>query len=253
MQLRTRTGYRAIHCTICKSQEVCSHSLCQCKVIWHQCGLHRVDPGAHASRRGPLQKKKANGEEEEPRPRSSKRKAPMSIIGHTRARKEKMGRRKRKPNTHSVHHVKFVISKSKPNSEIHERIKKKVIMKAELMRMRTDIIMTKFASIDVPRMRIYKKPEDKLSGEDEAMQVSHLTRRSLTPMLMQEAAKQQEARRSKGLQFSEDELTACKFARSRKTNRGVYNDRCIQGISGKMNLKIKAVERSALLRILNAK
>ena len=126
-------------------------------------------------------------------------------------------------------------------------------MKAELMRMRTDIIMTKFASTDVPRMRIYRKPEDNLKGEDEAMQGSQLTRRNLTPMLLQEAAKQQEARRSKGLQLSEDELTACKFARSRKTNRGVYNDRCIQGISGKMNLKIKAVERSALLRILNAK
>ena len=253
MQLRTRYGYLAIYCNVCKSQDVCSHNLCQCNVIWHQCCIHRVDPGTHASRRGPMQEKEAKSEEEQSRPKSSKRKAPISKIGVTKARKERMGKRKRKPNSHSIHHVKFVINKSKPNSEIHERIKKKVIMKAEFWRIRTEDNMTKFANMDVHGMRSHKKSDDKAKSEDDATQVPQVTRRSLNHILMEEAAKQQEARRFKGLHCSKGELTTCKIARSRKTNRGDYNDRYVQGIGGNMNLQTNAGERSALLRILNAK
>ena len=52
MQLRTAEGYRAIHCKGCGKQERTSRNHCQCKVIWHQCDTHRVDPEVHASRKG---------------------------------------------------------------------------------------------------------------------------------------------------------------------------------------------------------
>ena len=52
MQLRTKVGYRGIHCKECGKQELCSRNLCQCGQLWHQCTVHRVDPQTHSSRRG---------------------------------------------------------------------------------------------------------------------------------------------------------------------------------------------------------
>ena len=53
MQLRTKDGYRAVHCPACHKQERPQRSRCQCGHIWHQCTVHRVDPVVHRSRRAP--------------------------------------------------------------------------------------------------------------------------------------------------------------------------------------------------------
>ena len=78
MQLRTKMGYRAIHCRACGLQEVCSRSWCQCNIIWHQCTIHRIDPGVHASRKGIKKEKKLEDKQKQEVQASSKRKAPIS-------------------------------------------------------------------------------------------------------------------------------------------------------------------------------
>ena len=53
MQLRTSKGDRDVHCEACKLHERCAHHMCQCRLIWHQCPIHRVDPAFHKSRKAP--------------------------------------------------------------------------------------------------------------------------------------------------------------------------------------------------------
>ena len=88
IQLRTKIGYRATHCRTCGLQEVCSRSWCQCKVIWHQCSIYRIDPGAHASRKGLKKEKRPKENKKQDNEVSSKRKAPISQKG-TKQRKHK--------------------------------------------------------------------------------------------------------------------------------------------------------------------
>ena len=46
-QLKIKEGFRAINCIKCgKQQRVHSHK-CKCKVVWHHCPLHKVDPPQH--------------------------------------------------------------------------------------------------------------------------------------------------------------------------------------------------------------
>ena len=45
MQLRTKNGYRDLHCVACGMPSRCSLLKCQCKVVWHRCTVHRVDEG----------------------------------------------------------------------------------------------------------------------------------------------------------------------------------------------------------------
>ena len=52
MQLRTTTGFRAIHCKYCKYQEYTAKTKCQCMIRWNHCPIHRVDPLYHSSKRG---------------------------------------------------------------------------------------------------------------------------------------------------------------------------------------------------------
>jgi hypothetical protein len=49
MQLKMTSGYRGICCPGCHRQARVSQNLCQCKVIWHQCTIHRHDPAVHRS------------------------------------------------------------------------------------------------------------------------------------------------------------------------------------------------------------
>ena len=51
--MRTKDGYKAVHCPACHKQERSQRSRCQCGHIWHQCTIHRVDPVVHRSRRAP--------------------------------------------------------------------------------------------------------------------------------------------------------------------------------------------------------
>ena len=59
MQLRTKDGYRALHCKGCGKQERSLFNVCQCGTIWHQCEVHRTDPSYHLSRKPVVRKKKA--------------------------------------------------------------------------------------------------------------------------------------------------------------------------------------------------
>ena len=58
MQLRTKEGYRAVHCRSCKKQERSSRNQCQCGRIWHHCHIHRRDPHVHRSRKADKNKDK---------------------------------------------------------------------------------------------------------------------------------------------------------------------------------------------------
>ena len=86
MQLRTKEGYRAIHCSKCGKQERTLMHPCQCGVICHQCLIHRVDPLVHASKKGikkrkvaPVRKKKML---------SSTRRATLVLVAKKKSQKE---------------------------------------------------------------------------------------------------------------------------------------------------------------------
>ena len=61
MQLRSRKGFRAIHCRACGYQQLAGRNKCQCGTIWHHCPTHRVDPTEHLSKKAP---KKTENEKE---------------------------------------------------------------------------------------------------------------------------------------------------------------------------------------------
>lgn len=88
MQLRTITGYRAIHCLACKKQEVCTLNRCQCGTIWHLCKTHRTDPAVHRSRKAPKNKASVKA----PRPKLDPRRKPPEIL-HVRSKRRKAPKR----------------------------------------------------------------------------------------------------------------------------------------------------------------
>ena len=49
MQLKMPNGFRGIVCPGCHRQARVSQNLCQCKLIWHQCTIHRHDLAVHRS------------------------------------------------------------------------------------------------------------------------------------------------------------------------------------------------------------
>ena len=63
MQLRAKTGYKAIHCKGCGLQQLSSRNKCQCGIIWHHCTIHRTDPAFHRSKKA----QKRTKEEQEKR------------------------------------------------------------------------------------------------------------------------------------------------------------------------------------------
>ena len=85
MQLRTVTGYRDINCANCKTHERCIQNWCQCKVTWHHCNLHRVDPTSHRPDKGPAKRKEGLTA---PAPKlDSTRKAPLIELKECRTKK----------------------------------------------------------------------------------------------------------------------------------------------------------------------
>ena len=123
-QLHTKEGFRGIYCPTCKKQDRCLFNLCQCEQIWHQCSIHRVDPGTHNTTKGTLRKKKKSKQEE--RKNSSSRRAPVTNakeVGGKGEKKSKRGIRKRQQP--KVLHTKFVASKNPPRAEMVERIREK--------------------------------------------------------------------------------------------------------------------------------
>ena len=55
-QLRTKEGFRAIHCKACGKQERTSANICQCGNVWHECPTHREEPSTHHSKKGVVKK-----------------------------------------------------------------------------------------------------------------------------------------------------------------------------------------------------
>ena len=88
VQLHTKDGFRDIHCPHCKKHERCIRNTCQCKLIWHQCSLHRKDPPVHATRKVLWSKRtrRTSEKQEEERKLSSKRKSPCFLQKKVRTR-----------------------------------------------------------------------------------------------------------------------------------------------------------------------
>ena len=127
IQLRTKEGYRALHCKACGRQERCSHSRCQCNTIWHQCRIHRVDPGVHASRKGVLKKTKKL-ENNESKKLSLRGKAPVI---KTKCKVKKGSTKKRKTRGRIdeeayQRHVSYAVSTNKPREDMVQRIRIKM-------------------------------------------------------------------------------------------------------------------------------
>ena len=77
VQLRTKEGYRGIHCKACGKQERCARNPCQCGSIWCQCELHRIDPAKHTSRKGKIKERQSP---QAGKKLSSGRKAPSATM-----------------------------------------------------------------------------------------------------------------------------------------------------------------------------
>ena len=123
MQLRTKEGYRAIHCKSCGRQERCSHNSCQCGIVWHQCDKHRTDPLVHASRKGVAKVAKEKAKEESKL--SSTRRAPRSGIQDQPAQRSRRSGNKgrRQKEAQAIRHVKFVASTNKPSDNLIKRLR----------------------------------------------------------------------------------------------------------------------------------
>jgi hypothetical protein len=136
MQLRTKEGYRAIHCKQCGKQERSSHNVCQCNVIWHHCPTHRHDPKVHRSRKADKKTKQQREREAEAKvikdtimqSRGSKRKREEEppLIPDKSFQDEKDAQSiSRKKRTFEIQPPKFQVSKAQPKKELQERIKLK--------------------------------------------------------------------------------------------------------------------------------
>ena len=103
MQLRTREGFRAIHCYRCRLQQRCSRNTCQCGKVWHHCLIHRNDPPTHRSKKAPKMtseekaRKQAAEQAEGEQANRKKRKShdkfePPQVKEHSEAIKMKKGK-----------------------------------------------------------------------------------------------------------------------------------------------------------------
>ena len=131
MQLRTKEGYRAVHCKACGRQERSMHNLCQCGVVWHQCATHRIDPPIHTSRKGvkrAKQKQETKGLE-----LSSRRAAPNSEAQDRQGgrKKRRLGRTDFITDAHLARHVKVEASRNLPKDSMIQRIRNKCKLKKE--------------------------------------------------------------------------------------------------------------------------
>ena len=107
MQLRAKTGFRAIHCRLCRFQQLCSRNKCQCGVIWHHCPSHRIDPAKHLFQKAPKRSKEeqerrkraqdqARAEGSETRRSTKRRKAPPEVEEGSEAIRKRRGNQRRK-------------------------------------------------------------------------------------------------------------------------------------------------------------
>ena len=118
----------------CKRQETCARNLCQCKLVWHQCLEHRVDPPTHSSRKGRkgVRLSKAAMKVEKEVCRSSGRKAPRTDIYKKAVRTSAVSRPK--VDKHSVRitsHAKPVDVRYPPSEAILLRIRSRTAQSQE--------------------------------------------------------------------------------------------------------------------------
>ena len=85
IQLRTKQGYRAVHCFRCHAQRWCGRLKCQCGTWWHQCPVHKVDPVEHTVLRKHSDKRPLELSQTLP----AERGAPECGTGHHRALKRR--------------------------------------------------------------------------------------------------------------------------------------------------------------------
>ena len=122
MQLRTKEGFRAVHCRTCGRQERALVNRCQCEVTWHHCPIHRLDPPIHKSRKGAKRTAtEVSAEVKKPKLLSSTRQAPDIKSGEA----GKSRGRKRKAEDAELKHSKFEASTNPPQQSLRTRIRRK--------------------------------------------------------------------------------------------------------------------------------
>ena len=142
MQLRTKEGYRAIHCPACHKQQRSQSNHCQCGVIWHHCAVHRVDPAAHRSRRAPKKteiEKKASDREVDSRSKKAKtavaiEKPPPEVDDEDPIRHKKGARKtagKGKQRGHTLKLARGLQSMYPPKEGLIERLRERLKKKTE--------------------------------------------------------------------------------------------------------------------------
>jgi hypothetical protein len=68
-----------VHCRNCGRQERCARNCCQCRVLWHHCHIHRVDPEKHVSRKPPIKTAEAKTLEREKLQEAIKKKGAKKV------------------------------------------------------------------------------------------------------------------------------------------------------------------------------
>ena len=199
MQLRTKEGYRAVHCRQCGQQERCSRNKCQCGQIWHQCGIHRIDPQMHASRKGLLRGTAEKSKEEEKR-LSSRRKAPIIRVrtGHSQKKGGRKGKTKRN-GTEEIHvrHVKFVASTNQPREEMVRRVRLRLAQQIAMRRNKEEVMRDISMCRKGESKSKSKEAEAKSEVGTRTGGAAITTRTSLKQLLLRQAESQQISRRDK--------------------------------------------------------
>ena len=138
MQLRTREGFRAIHCQQCRLQQRCSRNTCQCGKIWHHCLIHREDPNLHRSKKAPKMtaeekarkqmEEQAKGEKLNCKKRKNQENVdPPQVKEHSEAIRIKKGQRRRRngPRNFNLKAMRSVTTEVKCNPFQLERVRLK--------------------------------------------------------------------------------------------------------------------------------
>ena len=126
MQLKVREGFRALHCESCGKQERTTRNPCQCKAVWHQCPIHRVDPPVHRSRKAAKRKNEERDESTKKRTLlSSSRQAPDVPDDSPLTKKTSSRKRSSQQNEDCLKNARFQPSHYPPRSELLQRIRLK--------------------------------------------------------------------------------------------------------------------------------
>ena len=254
MQLRTVDGYRAIHCRGCGKQERVSNNMCQCRVIWHICSIHRIDPQTHASRKGIKGSGKRGLDEKQ---LSSTRKGPTTRCTGPRKPLAKRTIHKERLEAGIVTHAKFIRSEAPPSDALLHKLRTRI--KAEGGMSQSDQQRTKSGceeAYEAQRPSKVRRINDACAvcPKSFGLPGSRNIRSSFTSSLSQRIKEQ--ASRIVTLQYFKNSRsnTASTSMRFQCEDHGLGCDqRTLQGSTLRSTSGTKFSEEEAICRILNNK